>query len=87
MYQSFVAGILNTTKRINFYVLCNENLNYEDYIKKCIGDKSGVCYLSDTGRLFQISCQGESVFIYFKTRVFPKLPSKIMFNQSVLKNT
>ena len=39
MYPRFVAGILNTAKRIHFFVLCNEELNYEDYIENCISDK------------------------------------------------
>ena len=34
---------------------------------------------------FQISYQGESVFIQFEARLFPKLPSELMFAQSVLK--
>ena len=47
MYPSLVAGILNTAKRIHFFVLCNE-LNYEDYIEKCVGDKEcTVSYKSD----------------------------------------
>jgi hypothetical protein len=41
-------------------MLCNEKVNYEDYIEKCIGDKEcSVCYLSETGRLFQMWYQGE----------------------------
>ena len=39
IYPSFVAGTLNTAKRIHFFVLCNEELNYEDYIENCISDK------------------------------------------------
>jgi len=52
-----------------------------------IGEKGcSVCYLSDRGRLFQISYQGEEIFIYFETRLFPKFPSELMFDQSVLKD-
>ena len=39
MYTSFVAGILNSVRRIHSFVLCNEQLNYENYIEKCIGNK------------------------------------------------
>ena len=39
IYPSSVAGILNTTKLFYFFVLCNEELNYEDYIEKYTGDK------------------------------------------------
>ena len=36
LYPSYVAGILNTVKEIHFFVLCSEELNYADYIEKCI---------------------------------------------------
>jgi hypothetical protein len=50
MYPRFVAGIPNTAKLVYFCVLCNEELNYEDYIEKCIGDKEcSVSYKSDSG--------------------------------------
>ena len=39
LYPGFVAGILNSAKRIHYFVLSNEELNYENYIEKCIGDK------------------------------------------------
>jgi len=85
MYPSFVAGILNTARRIHFFVFCNEELNYENYIEKCIGGKyCSVCYKSDIGHFFQISYQGESVFITFEARLFPKLPSELMFAPNVL---
>lgn len=32
MYPSFVAGVLNSVEEIHFYVLCNEQLHYVDYI-------------------------------------------------------
>jgi len=40
LYPSYVAGILNSVKEIHFYVLCSENLNYADYIEKCIAGKT-----------------------------------------------
>ena len=39
LYPSYVAGILNCAKEINFYVSCSEMLNYADYFEKCIADK------------------------------------------------
>jgi len=39
LYPSYAAGILNSVKEIHFYVLCRENLNYADYIEKCIAGK------------------------------------------------
>ena len=47
MYPSFVAGILNSARRIKFFVLSYEELDYENYIEKRIGDKEcSVCYKS-----------------------------------------
>jgi len=86
MYASFVAGILNSARRIHFFVLCNEKLNYENYIEKCIGDKEcRVCYMSHTGHYFQLSCQSETIFTSFEARLFPKLSSEIIFVRSALK--
>ena len=86
MYPSFVAGILSSSRRSHFFVLCNEELNFENYIEKCIGDREcSVCYKSHTGHFLQISYQGETVFIMFEARLFPKLPSELMFDQCVLK--
>jgi hypothetical protein len=39
LYLSFVAGILDSVKDINIYVVCNEKLNYADYIEQCISEK------------------------------------------------
>ena len=36
LYPSYVAGILNSGKEINFYVLFSEKLNYADHVEKCI---------------------------------------------------
>jgi hypothetical protein len=36
IFPKFVAGILDSVKDINLYVLCNKKLNYADYIEKCI---------------------------------------------------
>jgi len=45
MYPSFVAGIcLALARQIHFFVLCDEQLNYEYYIERCIVDK--VCSIS-----------------------------------------
>jgi len=87
MYPSFVAGVLNWARRIHFFVLCNEKLNYEKYFEKCVGDKEcSVCYKSHTTYYFQLSYQNKTIFISYEARLFPKLPSEIIFAQSVLKN-
>jgi len=86
MYPSFVAGILNSARRTNLFVLCNEELNYENYIVKCYGDNGfSVCYKSHIGYYFELSYQSETIFISFEVKLFPKLPSEIIFAQRVLK--
>ena len=42
MCPSFVAGILSSARRIHFFVLCNEELNYDKYIEMYIVTKSVV---------------------------------------------
>jgi hypothetical protein len=39
LYPSYVAGILNSVKEINFYVLCNKRINYGKHIRTCIAGK------------------------------------------------
>jgi len=86
MYPSFVAGILSSARRIHYFVLYNEELNYDKYIEMCIGDKQcSVCYKSHAGHYFQLSYQSETIFISFQARLFLKLPTEIIFAQSVLK--
>jgi hypothetical protein len=36
LYPSYAAGVLNSAEKIHFYVLCYEQLNYEDYIKNIL---------------------------------------------------
>jgi len=83
-----LLGFSITKKQIRFSVLCNEKLNYEYYIEKCIGDKEcSVSYKSETGHLFKISYQGDVIFITFEARIFPQLPYELIFAQNGLKNT
>jgi len=92
LYASYVTGILNSVKEIHFYVLCSEKLNYADYVEKCIAGK--VCtfkfptnydFKVVTEHRFQLTSCGETVTIFIEARQFPKLPSEIIFAQSVLK--
>jgi hypothetical protein len=49
LYASYVAGILNSAKEINFYVLCDKHVNYAKYIETCIAGKSALLsYLQNT---------------------------------------
>jgi hypothetical protein len=45
MYPSFVAGILSSARRIHFFVLCNEELNYEK-ILKCVLVTNSVVFVT-----------------------------------------
>jgi hypothetical protein len=74
LYPSFVAGILNSVKEINFCVLCNE-LKYADYIENV---------LSHTGDYFQLSSNGETIAITFETKIIHgKLSSELTFAYAV----
>jgi len=83
LYPSFVAGVLNSVKDINFYVVCNKKVNYADYIKQCISNHK--CTISHTGNYFQLSSGRETICIKFEARiVHEKLPSALVFAHSVL---
>jgi hypothetical protein len=83
---SFVAGIINSVKEINFYVLCNENLKYVDYIEKCIScKKCTICFTSCTGNYFQFSGSRETIVITFDTLIIHgKLLSELTFAYALL---
>ena len=53
-------------------------------LKSVLVTKGAVFVTSQIRDVF-ISYQGESISIYFETRLFPKLPSELAFGQSVLK--
>jgi len=86
-YASFVAGILNSVKEINFYVLCNKRrLHYANYLKKCISNTP--CTISCMSRAedyFLLASGEEKVVITFESRVLRgKLLSKLTFAYAVL---
>jgi len=86
LYPSYVAGVLNSVKKINFYVLCCEKLNYADYIEKCIAGKDhSVTYKPHRLGEFLLSSSGETIALTFEARQFPKPPSELIFAQSILK--
>ena len=74
-------------EKIHFYVLYYEQLNYEDYIKKCIASKDCcVSYKTHTGCYFKLSSGGETIAVSFETKtIHGRLPSSLIFAQSVLK--
>jgi len=70
LYPSYVAGILNSVKEINFYVLCSEKLNYADYVENCIAGKEctykfpkNYDFKVVTEHSFQLTFGGETVKI------------------------
>ena len=87
LYLSYAGGILNLMKEIHSYVLCCEKLNYADYVEKYTAIKEySVTYKAHTGDYFELSSSTETIVLSFEARQFPKLPSELQFEQSVLKN-
>ena len=83
IYPSFVAGIFDSVKHINFNVVCNKKINHADYIKQCISNRKYT--ISHKENYFQLSSGGETNYITFEARIIhEKLPSAILFAHSVL---
>jgi len=92
LYPSYAAGFLNSVKEIHFYELCSENLIYADCVEQYIADKKCTFKLLREINVtlvmehhFQLTFGGETVKISFEARQFPKLPSELIFAESVLK--
>jgi hypothetical protein len=88
LYPSYVAEILNLVKEINFYVLCNKRrLRCATYLEKCVARKE-CTFKFLTDNYFVLTSRKGEVVIWFQSRFFSKkLPSELIFAQSVLKNT
>src|SRR5215469_7097578 len=89
-YPSYVAGILNSVTNISFYVLCNEEQNYLEYITKCIAGKECIvnkeCTIPRVGDIFQLTHNGETIYISFETRIVQgKLPSELVWVHAMLQ--
>jgi len=91
LYPSYVAAILKSMKDIHSYVLCNENLNYANYIEKCIdGREWTLMRLSELNLTFlreqysPLKFDDEIITSSFEAREFPNLPSQLVFAQSIL---
>jgi hypothetical protein len=79
-YPSYVAGILNSVKHIYFYVMCNKHINYTNVLRK------KYTFKIRTNNYFVLTSGKEKVVISFKSNFFSKkLPSELIFAQSVLK--
>ena len=87
LYPCYVAGILKFVEVIHFYVLCNEKLNYANYVEKCIADRECILtYLPELKLTFvrEQKFDGETITISFEARQFPNLPSELVFAESIL---
>ena len=91
LYPSYVAGLLNSVEEIHFYVLCNEKLNYGNYVEKYIASRE--CILTYLPELkltffreqnFRLDFDGKTVSISFVARQFPNLPSEVVFAENIL---
>jgi len=86
LFPSYVAGILNSVKQIDFYVLCNKRrLRCAGYLVKCVAGKECTFKLS-TDNYFVLTSSKELVIIEIHSRFYGgKLPSEPIFAQSELK--
>ena len=87
VYPSYVSGTLNSVEEIHFYVLCSsKRLWYDKYIAKCIaGNKYNVSYKKHSNCYFYLLSGGKKIGLSFTTRRISKLPSELIFAQSVTK--
>jgi len=75
LFPSYVAGILNSVKGINFYALCNKRrLRCASYLEKCIAGTECTFKLR-INNYFVLTSGKEEVVIWFQSRLFGgKLP-------------
>jgi hypothetical protein len=79
LYSSYVAGILNSVKENNFYVLCNKRINYGKHIRTCIAGKE--CTFKLLARnSFLLTSGCDTVLLSFEARLIRgHLPSGLNF--------
>jgi hypothetical protein len=81
------VGILKYVEEINFYVLCNDELTYSEYIEKAISSEPCTICVSGEKEYFTLSSGGETVLLKFETRMMEgKLPSVLIFTYDLLHN-
>ncbi len=80
LYPAYVAGILKQAVEINFYVLSNDYLTYENYIENVVSSEQCiVCAVCENDN-FTLSLGEQSVLLKFETRIVDcKLPAIITF--------
>ena len=68
LFPSYVAGILNSVKQINFYVLCNKRrLRCASYLEICVAGKECTFKLS-TDNYLELTSGKDEVIIEFQSR-------------------
>ena len=86
LYPSYVACILKHVE-INFYVLSNDYLTYEDYIEKVSSSEQCINSVSGEIDYFTLPSGEETVILKFETRIMEgKLPSVLTFAHDTLRN-
>jgi hypothetical protein len=67
-YASYVAGILNSVKEFNFYVLCNKRrLRCANYLEKCISiAQCSISFKSHRDKYFVLTFGEEKFVIIFE---------------------
>jgi len=64
LYQSFVAGVLNSVEKINFCAVCDERFDYANYIEKVLQIKKVVFLISRVQDAnFRLSSESETIII------------------------
>jgi hypothetical protein len=87
VYLCYLAGILKHVEEINFYVLCNDELTYSEYIEKAISSEQCTIRVLGEKYYFTLSSGGETVLLRFETRMMEgKFPSVLTFTYDLLRN-
>jgi len=93
LYPSYVAEILHTVKEIRFYMLCNKRCHYTQYIEMCIAGKECAITFRRLSQIyfdaypdeqhFKLLYGGKTVSVSIQTRLFPELPSELVFAECI----
>jgi hypothetical protein len=86
-YPAFIAGVLNSTDTIHFYVLCNKRPDYINIILNSLmkNEKCRFRLKPLINNYFLVSCDGAEVTIIFQEIISTKkLPSALTFAHGVL---
>ena len=86
LYPAYVAGILKPAVQLNFCVLSNDYLTYENYIEKVASSEQCIVSVMCEKDHFTLSYGEQTVLLKFETRITDcKLPSVITFTYDMLR--